>query len=145
MIVTKADADLNILWQKRFLKDGNIYSAFQTIATTDGGCLIIGNVYDHNPELRQDVFVLKINGDGMVGINEIEEESVVFVYPNPAKGTIRIGGVEAKETKIYNALGQCVMSFQDCETNIDALAAGVYLLKVTDREALNHTIRMVKE
>lgn len=143
LVVTKADADLNVMWQKRILKDGNIYSAFQTIATLDGGCLIIGNVYDHNPEQHQDVFILKINADGTVGLDEIQEESMAFVYPNPARGTINIGGVEAKESEIYNSLGQCVKSFCGNEANVEPLAAGIYMLRVTDSEGLQHTLRFI--
>ena len=143
LVVTKSDKDLNILWQKRFMKDGNIYSAFQTIATSDGGCLIMGNVYDHNPNQRQDVFVLKINADGTVGLDEIQEESMAFVYPNPAKETFRIGGVEAKETRVYNTFGQCVMSFLGNEANVGALAVGVYLLKITAKDGQTQTTRLI--
>ena len=143
LVVTKTNKDLNILWQKRFMKDGNIYSAFQTIATSDGGCLIIGNVYDHNPNQRQDVFVLKINADGTVGLEEIQEEDMAFVYPNPAREAINIGGVEAEETVVYNTLGQRVMNFRGNEANVEALAEGVYLLRVTDGKGQTHTIRIV--
>ena len=143
LVVTKTDPDLNVLWQKRFMKDGNIYSAFQTMATSDGGCLIVGNVYDHNPELCQDVFALKIDADGTVGLDEIQEENMAFVYPNPAKGTLKIGGVEAKESHIYNALGQCVMSFQGNEANVQKLAIGTYLLKIADHEGKTQTLRLI--
>lgn len=143
LVVTKADVDLNIEWQKFFLKDGNIYSAFQTLATSDGGCLIIGNVYDHNPERSQDVFIMKINADGMVGIDEIREESVAFLYPNPAKETINIRGVEAKETRVYNTLGQCVMSFRGNEADMKSLAEGVYLLRIMDGQGLTQILRLV--
>lgn len=143
LVVTKTDTDLNIVWQKRFLKDGNIYSAFQTIATSDGGCLILGNVYDHNSELRQDVFALKINADGTIGVDEIQEESMAFVYPNPAKEIIRIGGMEAKETYVYNTLGQCVMSFRGNEADAQTLSEGVYLLRITNGNGLIQTLRLV--
>lgn len=143
LVVTKTDPDLNVLWQKRFMKDGNIYSAFQTLATSDGGCLILGNVYDHNPELYQDVFALKINADGTVGLDEIQEENMAFVYPNPAKETIRIGGVEAEETDVYNTLGQRVMNFRGNEASVVALTTGTYVLRVTDIDNKNHTLRVV--
>ena len=143
LMVTKTDPDLNVLWQKRFLRDGNIYSAFQTVATIDGGCLIVGNVYDHNPDLRQDSFALKINADGTVGLDEIQEESMAFVYPNPVKETIRIGGIEAKETVVYNTLGQCVMNFRGNEANVEALDDGVYLLRIEDGNGLKQTLRLV--
>ena len=143
LVVTKANIDLNIEWQKCFLKDGNIYSAFQIVATSDGGCLIIGNVYDHNPELCLDVFALKINADGTVGLDEIQEENMAFVYPNPAEEIIRIGGVEAKETLVYNSLGQCIMSFRGNVANMEDLSDGIYLLRITNCDGLMQTLRLV--
>ncbi len=113
------------------------------MATSDGGCLILGNVYDHNPELYQDVFALKINADGTVGLDEIQEENMAFVYPNPAKETIRIGGVEAEETDVYNTLGQRVMSFKGGEANVEKLPNGIYLMIISGSEGTLHTLRLV--
>lgn len=143
LLVTKTDTDLNVVWQKRFRVDGKIYSAFQTIATTDGGCMIIGNVYDHNSDWRLDIFVLKINADGTVGVDEMKEESLPFAYPNPVKVFFRIGGMEAKETYVYNSLGQCVMSFCGNEADVRNLAAGVYLLKIIDVNGKMQALRIV--
>ena len=145
LVITKADADLNIEWRKRFLIDGKAYTPFTMVATSDGGCLIIGQVFDYDNEYQWNVFALKINADGFVGLDEIKEESQAFVYPNPAKETLKIGGVEAKETQVFNTLGHCVMNFRGNEAIVEALAFGVYLLKVTDSEGMKHTIRMVKE
>ena len=108
--VTKTDQDLNVEWKKRFLRDGN-YQAMVINATADGGCLVVGSVGDYQAQ-RFDVFALKIDADGTVGLDEIQEESMAFVCPNPAKETIRIGGMEAKETQVYNTLGQCVVICQ---------------------------------
>ena len=93
--------------------------------------------------LLLDVFVLKIDADGVVGLDEIQEESMAFVYPNPIKGTVNIGGVEAEETVVYNTLGQRVMAFRGNEANVEVLADGVYMLRVTDGKGLTHTIRIV--
>ena len=144
VIVTKTDADLNVIWKKRFLT-GKVYSPYAITATIDGGCAVAGMVYDFNSERRIDLFVLKINADGTVGLDEIQEESMAFVYPNPAKETMRIGGIEALETQVYDALGKRVMSFRGNEANVGALPAGVYLLRVADGEGENHTIRLVRE
>ena len=139
--VIKADQDLNVEWKKRFLRDGN-YQAMVINATADGGCLVVGSVGDYQAQ-RFDVFALKINADGTVGLDEIQEESMAFVCPNPAKETIRIGGIEAKETMVYNSLGQCIMSFRGNEANVSNLSAGVYLLRVFDSENAVHVLRFV--
>ena len=82
IVVTKTDQDLNVEWKKRFLRDG-AYQATVILATADGGCLVVGSVGDYQAQ-RFDAFVLKINADGMVGLTEIQEENMAFVYPNPA-------------------------------------------------------------
>lgn len=139
--VIKADRDLNVEWKRRYLRDGN-YQAMAINATDDGGCLVVGSIGDYQAQ-RFDVFALKINADGIVGVDEIQEESMAFVYPNPAKEAIRIGGVEAKETMAYNSLGQCIMSFRGNEAKVEELSAGVYLLRITDRAGQMQTIRLV--
>ena len=139
--VIKADQDLNVEWKKRFLRDGN-YQAKVINATADGGCLVAGSLGNFQAQ-RFDVFALKINADGTVGLDEIQEESMAYVYPNPAKETIRFGGMEAKETQVYNTLGQCVLSFCGNEANVSNLSAGVYLLRVFDSESAVHVLRFV--
>ena len=139
--VIKADQDLSVEWKKRFLRDGN-YQAMVINATADGGCLVAGSQGDYQAQ-RFDVFALKIDADGTVGLDEIQEENMAFVYPNPAKETIRIGGIEAKETMVYNSLGQCIMSFRGNEANVSNLSAGVYLLRVFDSENAVHVLRFV--
>ena len=143
IVVTKTDQDLNVEWKKRFLKDGN-YQAMAINATADGGCLVVGSLGDYQTQ-RFDVFALKINAEGAVGVDEIQEKSMAFVYPNPAHEAIRISGIEAKETLVYNAFGQCVMTFRGNEASVATMAAGVYLLKVTDDNGITQTIRFVVE
>ena len=139
--VIKADQDLNVEWKKRFLRDGN-YQAMVINATADGGCLVAGSLGNFQAQ-RFDVFALKIDADGNVGLDEIQEENMAFVYPNTAKETIRVGGVEAVETEVYNASGQRVMNFRGNEANVEALADGIYVLRITDDKGLTQTLRLV--
>ena len=143
IVVTKTDQDLNVEWKKRYLRDGN-YQAMTINATADGGCLVVGSIGNCQAQ-RFDVFALKINADGTVGLNEIQEENIAFVYPNPTRETIRIGGLEAIETQVYNASGQYVMSFYGNETSLRTLTTGVYLLRITDSNGDMHTIRIIRK
>lgn len=149
LVVTKADTDLNVIWQKQYLVDGNIYSAFQTIATSDGGCLVVGNVFDHNSVGRLDIFVLKINADGTVGIDEIKEESLLTIYPNPARTTITITGENLRQIGVSNMLGQRVAIHQaeGSETIIDIsiLPAGIYFLDIINEEGKRCVRKLMKE
>lgn len=142
IIITKLDDNINVIWKKRFLCEKELFP-FAIAATRDGGCVVAGMAYDYNHERRLDLFVLRISADGTVGLNGIQEENMAYVYPNPTKEIIRIDGMEAKEAWIYNALGQCVGSFKGNEANVEALAEGVYLLRVVDEEGLTHTLRLV--
>ncbi len=143
LILTKTDEDLNVVWKKRFLRDGNAYFAFSIASSSDGGCIVVGTMFDFNAEQRLDAFALKIDADGTVGVKEIQEGSMASVYPNPAKETIRMVGVKAKETKVYNVLGQHVMSFGGNEADVKALAAGIYLLRVIEANGNVQMLRAV--
>ena len=77
------------------------------------------------------------------GVDE-NELANVKVYPNPAKWTIRIAGIEANsEAKIYNSLGALVKVVNvsaDDEISIRDLSSGLYLIRCG-----NITLRFVKQ
>ncbi|MBQ8956937.1 MAG: choice-of-anchor J domain-containing protein [Bacteroidales bacterium] len=77
------------------------------------------------------------------GIEE-EEMNPMAVYPNPAKETIRLVGIEANSTvQIYNSLGELVKTVStgpDQEIGVRDLASGLYLVRCGNR-----TLRFVKE
>ena len=60
-------------------------------------------------------------------------ESSVMVYPNPAKESIRILGIEPNsEVEIYNSLGELVKVANvsaDEEIGIRELASGLYVVR----------------
>ena len=66
------------------------------------------------------------------------------LYPNPAKESIRITGIEANSTvEIYNSLGELVRTVNagpDQEIGVSDLASGLYLVRCGNR-----TLRFVKE
>ena len=77
------------------------------------------------------------------GVNEYGER-VLSVYPNPAKESIRIEGLEANaEVRIYNALGMLVRTVTvtgDEEIGLEGLSSGLYLIR-----SGHQTLRFVKE
>lgn len=76
------------------------------------------------------------------GIDE-EELNAVTLYPNPAKESIRILGIEANSTiEIYNSLGMLVKvvnASPDQEISVSDLSSGLYLVRCGNR-----TLRFVK-
>ena len=81
------------------------------------------------------------------GVDENGGGTVIAVYPNPASGVVRIEGVEADEVWVYNALGQVVKRVRNSnEVSLEGLSRGVYLLRITDMNGGNHSVRtMVKQ
>ena len=90
-----------------------------------------------------------LNVDDIVitlGTDVVSEQNAMTlkVYPNPAKETLRIEGLEADATvEIYNSLGMMVKTLTasaDEEINISNLPQGVYMLRCGKQ-----TIRFVKD
>ena len=77
------------------------------------------------------------------GVGE-NEQANLLVFPNPAKESIRILGIEANtQVEIYNSLGELVKVVSanpDQEIGIRDLASGLYLVRCG-----NVTMRFVKE
>ena len=76
------------------------------------------------------------------GVDE-NETAILLIYPNPAKESIRIQGIEANsELRIFNALGELVKVVNagpDDEISVKDLAEGLYLVRCG-----NVTMRFVK-
>lgn len=152
LVVTKTDYDLNVIWQKRLLLDGDVYTPTNIIATSDGGCLITGMRYNNN-EWRIDAFVLKLNADGTYnGLSQPEfttDESIT-VYPNPTSNNIVVSGDRLHEVEIYNFTGQKVASYRSANAenfviDMSGLPSGFYLVNVTSGNGERHVKKVVKE
>jgi hypothetical protein len=67
--------------------------------------------------------------------NEIENTLETTIYPNPAKDNVRIAsGSVIKNVQVYSVTGEKIMFVQPnsnlAEISIDALASGVYILRI---------------
>ena len=80
--------------------------------------------------------VLSLGGPGSwLGVNDIQNENSIKVYPNPAKDVLNISVANASKLEIINVTGQIVEStIVEGQTSIDVsrLNRGVYFVKVTD-------------
>ena len=83
-----------------------------------------------------------INITDMLGTDEATASDLI-AYPNPTNGFLTLEGIEAAETKVFNSLGQQVMSFKGNEAHLGQLQQGVYLLKSSDSYGLLHQTRIV--
>ena len=151
VIVTKTDYDLNVVWKKRFLTD-EVYSPFSIATTTDGGCVVVGMVYDYNNERRCDLFVLKINADGTVGTDEILVQDVrpYAYWPNPAKDELHLHyspDVKPTQIELYDLQGRLVRSQRNGleSINLQGIAPGTYTMRVALEDGTVFTDKVVKE
>jgi hypothetical protein len=72
----------------------------------------------------------------------------IMVFPNPTSGTLTVKGTGIRQLEVFNLFGQLLIK-ETCHSSavqldIASLAAGVYVLRVTD-DAMNvHSHRLVK-
>lgn len=84
-----------------------------------------------------------------VGVNEIEEEESINIYPNPASDyiTINIDKMfgEVNRVELYNSFGQIIL-LQKQLNNIDIseLPDGFYFIKVTNKRGLGMCTKFLK-
>jgi len=82
------------------------------------------------------------------GVNELEE--TLKIYPNPTSGVLNIQGEGLESIKVYNTIGQCVMTQEvngnDIQVNTENLNNGIYFLRVraNDGVVLNRTFSVAR-
>lgn len=149
LIVTKTDMNLNVLWQKRYLREETPYFTFTSTATADGGLVVIGHHYDYNINRRYDLFVMKINSEGMLDSDEITIIDDVVVYPNPGNCVLNIStAMPNASVEVYDALGRLVHR-QKLDDNVTAIdtngwMVGIYVWKVFAKDKEVETGKWIK-
>ncbi|MCX6225624.1 MAG: T9SS type A sorting domain-containing protein, partial [Bacteroidia bacterium] len=84
------------------------------------------------------------------GVNEISGNTRIRIYPNPVTGTLVIRGLTTdSQVEIYTILGEKAHSVNSrsttCEIDISAQPAGIYFLKIVDRNGSTIVKKLVKE
>jgi hypothetical protein len=78
-----------------------------------------------------------------------ERQEQVEIYPNPTNGCVRIFGKDLKSAEIHNSLGQFVASTQgngnQIEMDFSVLPAGVYFVKVTNKDGKCFVKKVIKQ
>jgi len=99
---------------------------------------------------EQDVYYSHIIPYTSTSIHEITNNTRISVYPNPVTGTLVIRGLTYDtRIEIYTILGEKVQSANSagttCEIDISARPAGIYFLKIVDRNGSSTVKKIVKE
>ena len=147
--VTKTDSDLGVVWQRYCHLNMNCRPLCIT-ATKDGGCLVTGGAYC---EENNTVYVLafKVLADGTLSCPETEISVRPYAYyPNPANDQLRLQyspDVKPAQIELYDLQGRLVRSQGsglEC-LNLQGLAAGQYVMKVTMADGTTFSDKVVKE
>jgi hypothetical protein len=114
MLLYCTNINSSVNWMKRYDGKGWIHAGFP-LATTDGGCLWIGNYWDwHNKTHHDyDVIIMKINPDGSFfeGINEPKPlDKSIVVFPNPGINFEFTSDIDLSKLLIYNVTGKIVVN-----------------------------------
>lgn len=84
-----------------------------------------------------------------VGVDELNFESNVIMYPNPTTGIITIvnkGEVAIKEVTIMNSLGQVITKTnENNKLDISTFSNGIYLIRIEDKDGNRASYKIVKE
>jgi hypothetical protein len=109
MLLYNTNINSSINWMKRYGGKGWIHAG-APLATSDGGCLWIGNYWDWHNKTHEDydVIIMKINPDGSFFEGSPKQDSSaphIVVYPNP--GTDFEFSTDLNRTKLllFNTMG----------------------------------------
>jgi hypothetical protein len=152
--LTKMDSSYNVIWTKDYGGDAN-YRLTGIIATSDGGCIMYAARHNHNILQQIDVFVIKVDGNGLVtSTNSIPmpQESII-AYPNPSNGQLQFKKEDPSvssrfDFNLYDMSGKLV--FQKRETDLSEtfdlshLAEGNYMYQIKEREQIISVGKWIK-
>jgi len=83
------------------------------------------------------------------GIDETEAAAFAHIHPNPTSGIITVSGDNLKELEVINILGQPVLktpcSGESVTIDLANQPAGVYFIKITDKNGNKYSEKVVRE
>lgn len=109
----KINPDITPVWENWYGGDA-YYFLYSILATTDGGCLMVGNRYDYETQDQErDIYIAKVNTEGLiVWTQEIQpDESLFSIYPNPGNESLNINSpLDHLQVQLFGLTGrmECV-------------------------------------
>ena len=152
----RLDSAGNRIWEKDYTYyGGESHDYVEDLQiTSDGGFVLTGFVIPFQPGVftRNDVFVLKVDGNGIITSTESAFQEVPLswkVYPNPTQGQIIIPKSERLVSialyDLHGRLVQNVIPSQTGETTIEInQEAGVYVLQFQMKDGSVQSTKVVK-
>ncbi len=131
-------------WQK-CLGGSDAEFAFSIVQTKDGGYAVAGfstsvdGDVSHNKG-KDDYWIVKLSGT-LVGVNELEEQSQLRLYPNPANYQLTIKTDEkliGSNYTVLNIMGQTVLSGKINSDNtlleVGSFPSGIYFVQIQSKD-----------
>ena len=149
-VVTKTDADANIIWRRYYEDYQHVFHPCSVTATKDEGCLAIGRCWTLD-QTEAKIFVLKFFADGTLSVPEAETFIRPYMfYPNPAQGQLHLQyspDVTPKQIELYDLQGRLVQTqSKNLESlNMAGLPAGTYMMRVMLENGKVFSDKVVKE
>jgi Secretion system C-terminal sorting domain len=143
-VLQKLDKQRNILWKKRYGKNGQ-YVMFGLLAANDGGCLMYGYRYTHDTPKKFEAYILKVDGNGIV-TSETSipiAQSNIIPYPNPSNGQLQFKKEDPSvsgtfEVNLFDTSGKLVFLKRETDLSetfdLSHLAVGNYLFHIKKEE-----------
>lgn len=151
LVITKTDDTLGVIWEKAYSYPSRFLEASYLLATNDGGCIVTGGAYNEASD-HYDLFVLKINSEGMMGTEEfiVQDSRPYTYYPNPTHDRLCLQfspDVQPKQIELHDLQGRLVLTQRKGLESIDIshLPAGIYMMRVTMEDGKTFTDKVVKE
>ncbi len=119
---------------------------FDMFSDNSGAHLAWANTFNG----EQDVYYSHIKPYISSGTGDVALNSALTTFPNPVTGVLAVSGLEAdSKVEIYTFLGKQLHALtttgSTCEIDLSAHPAGIYMLKVIDRNGNTLVRKIVKE
>ena len=153
LVLSSFDSELNKNWERYYGGDAYYYM-YGLLATKDGGCVMYGYRYDAAIEERLDLYILKVNCDGVItSENFIPIAQDHFsLFPNPAFDFVKIDhhyNVDKNLTiRVFDVVGKLALQhdfFKNQEISIAHLSAGSYTYQIFDGKHFLAAGKFVKQ
>ena len=135
-------------WQKS-MGGTAVDQAYALDITADGGCVVAGfsSSYDIDLNWSQgngDYWMVKLPAP-VSGVNEQEDASKTFIFPNPAGGQITVQSDDPiKSIILCDNLGKLIHTEFTANFSVSYLPSGVYNLRITTTKGTK-TLSFIKE
>jgi len=139
--VVKINGNGEVIWDKTIGGSTTDYM-YSAIQLTDGRYVLGGSSFSNisgdkteNSLGTTDYWVVKINPDNIISVNEPSKKSLFQIYPNPATNNITLSNIERGSTiTIHDITGKLFHQsiINDVQTTIDTkqLSSGMYTVQV---------------